>query len=116
MGDTRVEGQRFLRIFGSSKRSSGVGVRGSSLYGTISTTGVIHSKLRYSPSGRGDDDGLCDDCNLRLRDPLNLGLGLHHLRFDGSASNSGRDWLGLGLPGKHQLGSILKNSLSNSQP
>ena len=53
--------------------------------------------------GRGYDSGLCDDCSLRLRDPLNLGLGLHHLRFDGSARNTGRDWLGLGLPGKHQL-------------
>jgi hypothetical protein len=44
-----------------------------------------------------------EDCSLRLRDPFNLGLGLHHLGFDGSASNSGRDWLRLGLPDKHQL-------------
>jgi hypothetical protein len=53
--------------------------------------------------GRGYDGGLCDDCSLRLRDPLNLGLGLHHPRYDGSAGHSGRDWLRLGLPDKHQL-------------
>jgi len=54
-------------------------------------------------SGLGDDGGLCDDCRLDLRDSLSLGLGLHHLRFDGSACNSGRDWLGLGLPNTYQL-------------
>ena len=53
--------------------------------------------------GRGYDSSLCDDCSLRLSDPLDLGLGLHHLRYDGSASNSGRDWLRLGLPDKYQL-------------
>ena len=58
----------------------------------------------HSPEiGRGYDNGLYDDCSLRLRDPLNLGLGLHHLRFDGSAGDSGREWLGLGLPDRHQL-------------
>jgi len=35
LDETRVEGQRFLRIFGSSRKSSGVGVVGSSLYETI---------------------------------------------------------------------------------
>jgi len=49
LDDTGVEGQRFLRIFGCSRRSSGVGVRDSSLYGTMSTTDMIHNKLRYSP-------------------------------------------------------------------
>jgi len=48
LDDTGVEGQRFLRIFGSRK-SNGVDVVGSSLYGTISTTDMIHYKLRYSP-------------------------------------------------------------------
>ena len=52
LDDTGVEGQRLLRIFGSSSRSSGVGVRGGSLYGTISTTDVIHYKLHYSPRYR----------------------------------------------------------------
>jgi len=33
LDNTGVEGQRFLRIFGSSRKSSGVGVVGSSLYG-----------------------------------------------------------------------------------
>jgi len=50
LDDTGVEGQRFLRILGSSRRSSGVGVRGSGLYEIISTTDVIHEyELRHSP-------------------------------------------------------------------
>ena len=47
LDDTGIEGQRFLRIFGSSRRSSGI--RGSSLYGAISTTDMIHGyKIRHS--------------------------------------------------------------------
>jgi hypothetical protein len=51
--------------------------------------------------GRGYDSGLGDDCSLRLRDPLDFSLGLHHPRSDGSTSDSGRDWLRLGLPDAH---------------
>ena len=49
LDDTEVEGQRFLKIFSSSRRSNGVGVRGSSLYWTTSTTDLIHYKLYYPP-------------------------------------------------------------------
>ena len=49
-------------------------------------------------SGRGHDSGLCDDCSLRLRDFLNFGLRLDNLSYDGSTTDSGRDWLRLGLP------------------
>lgn len=53
LDDTGVEGQRFLRIFGSSRRGSSVGVRGGSLHGTISTIDTTHGdKLRYSPRCR----------------------------------------------------------------
>jgi len=38
LDDTGIEGQRLLRILGSSRRSSGV--RGSGLYGTISITEI----------------------------------------------------------------------------
>jgi hypothetical protein len=56
--------------------------------------------------GRRYNRGLGDDCSLRLRDFLDLGLGLYHLRFDGSTSDSGRDWLRVGLDGAHQSGSV----------
>ena len=53
--------------------------------------------------GRRYDSGLRDDCSLGLRDLLDLGPGLDHLRFDGSTSDSGRDWQRLGLEETHQL-------------
>ena len=46
LDDTGIKGQRFLGIFGSSRRSSGV--RGSSLYRTISTTD-IHPRIQATP-------------------------------------------------------------------
>ena len=54
-------------------------------------------------SGLCDDSSLCNDSSLRLRDLLNLGLGLHNLCYDGPTTDGGRDWLRLGLPDTYQL-------------
>ena len=59
--------------------------------------------------GRGQDSGLGDDCSLRLRDFLDLGLGLYHLLSDAFPGDSGRDWERVGLEDTHQSRSILKN-------
>ena len=47
--------------------------------------------------GRGQDSSLGDDCRLRLRDLLDLGLGLDHLLRDALTGDGGRDWERLGL-------------------
>ena len=52
LDDTGIEGQRCLRVFGTSRRSSGV--RGSSLYGTISTTDIIREYATHSDGSIGD--------------------------------------------------------------
>jgi len=54
LDDTGTKSQRFLRIFSSTSSSSGSGIQGSNLYGTISTTDMVHAtyKLRNSPGSK----------------------------------------------------------------